>query len=65
MLTREMVERMFPGCEYCDDPCSPRLDWEYGIDHILPDYGFCPMCGKPITDEAVDMMVKRMEEIYK
>ena len=28
-------------------------------------YDFCPHCGAPITDEAVDMMLKRMEEIYK
>lgn len=26
---------------------------------------FCPACGAPMTDEAVDMMLKRMEEIYK
>lgn len=26
---------------------------------------FCPNCGAPMTDEAVDMMLKRMEEIYK
>lgn len=26
---------------------------------------FCPRCGAPMTGEAVDMMLKRMEEIYK
>ena len=24
---------------------------------------FCPACGAPMTDEAVDVMLKRMEEI--
>lgn len=24
---------------------------------------FCPNCGAPMTDEAVDMMLKRMEEM--
>jgi hypothetical protein len=31
------------GCKYCNDVCA--LDWQYGLDHILPDYRFCPMCG--------------------
>ena len=37
------------GCEYCqpDDCCSP-LSWQYGLDHIFPDYRFCPMCGRKI-----------------
>lgn len=36
------------GCEYCvqQDGFSPPLDWQYGLDHILPDYKFCPMCGR-------------------
>ena len=37
------------GCEYCipDDCCSP-LSWKYGLDHIFPDYRFCPMCGRDL-----------------
>ena len=27
------------------------------------DFPFCPFCGKPQTDEAVDMMLKRLEEM--
>ena len=29
----------------------------------MPKY--CPHCGAPIADEAVEMVLKRMEEIYK
>ena len=25
---------------------------------------FCPFCGKPLTDEAVDMVMERMEKLY-
>lgn len=41
------------GCEYCqpDDCCSP-LSWQYGLDHIFPDYKFCPMCGREIRAAA-------------
>lgn len=36
------------GCKYCvqQDGFSPPLDWQYDLDHILPDYKFCPMCGR-------------------
>ena len=38
------------GCEYCQgDECSP-LSWKYGLDHIFPDYKFCPMCGRKIDE---------------
>ena len=34
------------GCEYCSgDPMRP-LDRQYGLDHIFPDYKYCPMCGR-------------------
>lgn len=36
------------GCEYCRDDCCPQLDWRFGLDHILPDYMFCPMCGRKL-----------------
>ena len=26
---------------------------------------FCPACGAPMTDEAVQMVMERLEEIYK
>lgn len=45
--------------------------WEFqcskchkGIGNI-GKYKFCPHCGAPIADEAVEMVLKRMEEIYK
>lgn len=39
-------EERSKGCEYCRDDCCPQLDWRFGLDHILPDYMFCPMCGR-------------------
>ena len=33
---------------------------------LLDDYdNFCPACGAPMTDKAVEMILNRMEEIYK
>lgn len=32
-----------------------------GLDGLEDAYSFCPHCGAPMTDEAVDMMMKRWE----
>ena len=39
------------GCEYCGDEFVPALNWQYGLDHILPDYKYCPMCGRKMEEE--------------
>ena len=33
--------------------------------HNVLDYGFCGRCGSPLTDEAVDLLAKRLEEVLK
>lgn len=33
--------------------------------HNVLDYGFCWHCGSPLTDEAVDPLAKRLEEVLK
>lgn len=44
-----------PNAHSSDDPC-------YGIvDRALP-VNFCPVCGKPRTDEAVQMVMERWKE---
>lgn len=50
---REQVEQVWRGCEYCSDDCPP-LDWQFGLDHILPNYKYCPMCGAKMDGEAAD-----------
>lgn len=61
--TREQVEAL-PKCDYCEaewgtcDPITNRF--------TMPPRGgirFCPMCGRPITDEAVDIIMQRLEEL--
>ena len=67
--TREMVERMrgewmfpiFGDQQSAEDPrcqCS-----ECGsIEMPLARHRFCPSCGAPMTDEAVDMMLRQWKE---
>lgn len=59
--TREHVKAL-PKCNYCEaewgtcDPITNRF--------TMPLRGgirFCPMCGRPLTDEAVDIIMQRLE----
>ena len=67
-ITREQVEKVWKGewiiedagdgdrrkkCSLCNQPIS---GW-WGRDR------FCANCGSPMTDEAVEILVKRMEEM--
>lgn len=76
-VSREQVEKMWKGCEYCSGDVDNRsyLDSKrlyLDKNGILTDeienidilrLNFCPVCGKPLTDEAVDIMLKRMEAL--
>ena len=63
-VSRERIAEL-PRCEHCKDGKS--FDGQIvimGNKGVFP-LNFCPWCGSPLTDEAVDMVVKRLEEIYK
>lgn len=96
-VSREQVERVFPGCEYCTNNIKSRkeyitkeypglCDFEVFLDgsrtpsdiavitynHQTPfteDICFsfpvlyCPHCGRPLTDEAVDIRLKELEAL--
>ena len=61
-VSREQVGQVWGGCEWCDEEwgtCNPITN-----RFTMPPRGgirFCPMCGKPLTDEAVDMVMERLE----
>ena len=62
-ITREQVEDMrgewIDRRALSDAPveCSNCGEWVYGK---LQDANFCPFCGVPMTDEAVDMVMERL-----
>lgn len=74
-VSREQVEKVWSGEWIVGEPnglgfpihCS-RCGW--GTDHADPrkwmDYGghiFCGRCGTPMTDEAMQMVMERLEDI--
>ena len=65
-VSREQVEKAWMGCKYCDEEwgtCNPITN-----RFVMPPRGgiqYCPMCGKPLTDEAVEMVMERMEALHE
>lgn len=76
-VSREQVDKVFPGCRSCkscrscvfsihaikDMPCKKC---DPNAEGVLTEYkpsNFCPVCGKPLTDEAVQMVMERMDEL--
>ena len=87
-VSREQVEKVFPGCEMCREKKKVKSDNFCGaatmkivgdsIDlcgdekkikffgHIYaPSFSvkFCPFCSRPLTDEAVEMVMERLEAL--
>ena len=70
-VSREQVEKVFPGCPYCKPDSEGYvqkfgaysiLNGELKTGHCKPQkISFCPHCSRPLTDEAVEMVMKRME----
>ena len=74
-VSREQVKKVWPGCPYCKEDgegyvkkfgAYSILDGEVTTGHCKPQkIKFCPHCSRPLTDEAVDMVMERMEAQYE
>ena len=67
-ITREQVEKVWRGCDLClDDSWQRILMIPKRFDHtnmLSAELAqFCPGCGRPLTDEAVDMVMERISEM--
>ena len=70
-VSREQVERMAvewvqdinkgPAVFYCSS-CGESFEIH---SYEFQKYRFCPFCMSPMTDEAVDMMMERLEALYE
>lgn len=68
-ISREQVEKVWRGgwepgnpiCPICGKDKFDGLDADIWADW-MPN--FCPHCGAPMTDEAVQMVMERMEVLH-
>lgn len=65
-VSREQVEKVWPGCDFCkielDDYPYIVAHSDYSSSDTCYEPSFCPICGKPLTDEAEEMMLERWKE---
>lgn len=76
-ISREQVEKVWRGCRSCkscrscaysiydlkDVPCKMCDPNAEGIVTEYKPSNFCPVCGKPLTDEAVEMVMERLNKL--
>ena len=78
-VSREQVEKVWRGCEQCQPSCGTcehMYEWdkygkpqectsckENGYVNYISDSKFCEYCGRPLTDEAVQMVMERLEAL--
>ena len=63
-VSREQVEKV-PRCEHCKDGKS--FDGQVvimGNKGMFP-LNFCPRCGSPLTDEAEEMVMRRLGALHE
>ena len=71
-VSREQVERVWSPCNFC----AGAKYITGGVTAVYPvsetrqqetlaegDFDFCPVCGRPLTDEAVQMVMERLEKL--
>ena len=72
-VSREQVEKVWPGCPYCKEDGEGYVqkfvaysiqNGELATGHCKSQkIKFCPHCSRPLTDEAVQMVMERLEEM--
>ena len=72
-VSRERMEKVFPGCPYCDmakanDNIYNKALWVKEAETSKwtlagKSLQYCPICGRPLTDEAVEMVMERLEAL--
>lgn len=67
-VSRERIEKVWSGCYMCDEYRYFMFNaWKDPNSSKRPDCMgtsmFCPNCGRPLTDEAVETVMERMEAL--
>ena len=77
-VSREQVEKVWRECPECKPRCGLCVhmgQWDkygkpyvcekcVGFSNFESDQKFCECCGRPLTDEAVEMVMEGLEELH-
>ena len=77
-VSQERVEKVWRGCPECKPRCGLCVNmggWDrHGKPYVCEqcvdysnfesDQRFCEVCGAPMTDEAVEMVMERLEALH-
>ena len=63
-VSREQVEKVWKGCDLCTLPDGSKAKMLVLAETCDGAAPFCPLCGRPITDKAVEMVMERMEALH-
>ena len=73
-VSREQVEKVWPGCPYCQEDGEGYVqkfgaysiqNGELATGHCKSQkIKVCPHCSRPLTDEAMQMVMERMEALH-
>ena len=68
-VSRERVERMWPGCEACKDAGLAIGEVQFygtfeGHIDVTGNIHYCPNCGRPITPIAKKKQEERLEVLH-
>lgn len=71
-VSRERVEKVWRGeWEQCFEDWRKQIEGDKcsrcGFEHYgtsIKKHHFCPSCGSPMTGEAVEMVMERLEALY-
>lgn len=71
-VSREQVEKVWSPCNFC----AGAKYITGGVTEVYPvsetrqqetlaegDFDFCPVCGRPLTDKAVEMVMERLNKL--
>lgn len=73
-VSRGQVEKVWSPCNFCAGAkyITGEVTAVYPVSETHQqetlaegDFDFCPVCGRPITDEAVQMVMERLEALYE
>lgn len=69
------VEEVWKGCSWCNNEGKKPENWKcsllddcgfsvvVGDEVVWTNAEFCPACGKPLTDNVADTLIKRLEAL--